>query len=270
MFTRTYSDLTAGAFVALAALVGIAKADSLSSLQLHYDPGSFSDGANGGGEFEAYHLSTLFNFAGPQPTPPNLATSGYGAGQAWDPAVQTTFQTFCVEDTVFFTPDTMYFSNPTATTHAGRALTPQVAYLFDQFWNHTLGTSLLSLPTAVDNYNYTLGGGRVSAATDLQQVIWFLIGEPAWASLAPDARQAAWISEANTATAIGGSWGPSIGSVRILQLSTNPGLAPAQDQLVEVFPPAAVNPTPLPSTAYAGLGLFGGLALLQTRRRWTA
>jgi hypothetical protein len=257
-FKKAGTWLAAG--VMALAIGGLAKAESL---KLHFDPTNFSDGPDGGGEFEAYDLSAGFQFADPQSNPPSLVTSGYGANQDWNTATQKTFQTFCTEDTVFFYPDNLYYTAPTTTLHDGRVLTAQEAWLFDQFWNGTLV-----------GYDWTFGVGRETSAQLLQLAIWTLANDPnhplANAGSLPTQSQT-WIADANDAV-LNGTWGDSIHNVRVLQLSTDPsGDGPAQDQLVEISPEVNLNGgVPLPSSAMAGIVLLAGLGVMQVRRRANA
>jgi hypothetical protein len=234
----------AASFVIASILGGRAFGDSL---QLHYDPGTFSDGADGGGEFEAYNLSTGFQFADPQHAPPSLKGTGYGNGQAYETTIQKTFQTFCTEDEIFFYPDQLYFSGSATQTHDGRPLTPEVAYLYDKFWHGTL-----------PGYSYTFGALRSTSAQDLQEAIWHLMADPHWLNLAVlPAQTKTWVTDATDA--VNGAWGDSIHSVRLLQLSDSAGL-PAQDQLVEIA-------VPLPSAAWGGAILLGAVGAMKVRRR---
>ena len=264
MFSKSISGLAAGAFLGVAALAGSARADSL---KLNYAPGVYSDGTHGGGEFQAYDLQPNpgYNFV-PQGSQVTLnGTSLQTPGSFSTP----TFQTFCVEDTVYFYPGTMYYTAPVTMTHdlsgdPARPLTAQVAYLFDRFWSGALSTD----PNGTYNYSDLAMGGRSASATSLQEAIWTLIGDPNWAgytfngaksTVAIDNQAKKWYDEANTYVATHPNAG--IGNVRILQLSQfSNGRGAAQDQLIEVS-------TPLPCTAYAGVGLLGGLALVQVRRR---
>jgi hypothetical protein len=233
--------------VAVTLISSVVKADTL---KLDYRPDLYS-GANGGGEFQAYDLSSGFNFANTQSAPPNLGLRDN----------IPTFQTFCVEYSFHFTPNAMYFSTP------GYSLASQpsfnladghhggVAYLYDQFWKGSLSA-----------YNYTLGVGRHNSATDLQEAIWKLVADPSWANASLSGQA---LTYYNLGVAHNSD---SIGNVRILELysSYNNGVfsGDKQDQLVEVVPPP--SPVPLPATASIGLGLLGTLGLVHLgRRRFT-
>jgi hypothetical protein len=89
------------------------------------------------------------------------------------------FQTFCVEDDVYFTPSNTYSysigntiqqgtSAAPGTVAAYTTLTAGAAWLYEQF---SLGT--------LAGYDYTPGAGRDASAAILQDTIWALQGESA-------------------------------------------------------------------------------------------
>ena len=90
----------------------------------------------------------------------------------------------------------------------------------------------------------------------MQTAIWYLqggqVGAPGATTLAGK-----WVAEAQSAVA--GTWGDTIGSVRVLNLTrTVSGVTTYhQDQLVMV---------PLPGAAFAGFGLLAGIGMASVIR----
>jgi len=170
------------------------------------------------------------------------------------------FQTFCLEADAHISSNTSYdYTLGTGATDGGLSggnpdpIDSRTAYLFTSFWHGTLSS-----------YDYTLGSGRVASATSLQLAIWRLEGEligGLQTQYDGDSQAQAWVSEANTAIATGGSWYlQGIGDVRVINPTTSTG-GDVQSMLVLV---------PVPPAVLLGLGLLaglGGVGLLRQRRR---
>jgi hypothetical protein len=203
------------------------------SVTLWQDTGNYSYG--NGGEFQAVgnaDLNTAVNWGA-------YASSTAVQGQS--------FQTFCTETSEYFSP-----GNPYPVTSIGNnalyngtanpvPITLGVAYLYSQFAKGTLS-----------GYDYTYGAGRVASAGNLQQAIWYLLGEyqdgAQLSGVALAALNSSGIAPADWYNAANGAYG-----VGDMVLGT-PGTA--QDQLVMV---------PEPTTMVAGAGALG-LALLGVGR----
>ena len=142
-----------------------------ATVVLHYDTTNYS--AGGGGEFRA----TLVGVANSVEQAAGVKVSNPSA-----PVGATVYQTFCMETNEFFTPDATYYvrvntaavnggsggSLPTGDPISGGPgdpLDPRTAYLYTRFSDGTLASL---------GYNYTLGSGRTSTASALQQAIWYI------------------------------------------------------------------------------------------------
>jgi len=134
-----------------AALLAIAPAAfaNPNTITLTQNSDSYSDG----GEFTATTAGTITGI------PPHGYASGYGSISAG------TFETFCVETSVEFTPGTQYYYTVSNTIQGGPAevLTKGAAYLYQQF---ALGT--------LAGYAYTTSA-RQADAGELQEAIWYLL-----------------------------------------------------------------------------------------------
>jgi hypothetical protein len=118
-------------------------------------------GGNNGGEFRASAVSADLLAA-------TVNLQGYAsttAGANW-------FQTFCIERTETFSPNTTYevqlnnnaiYNN---TSGGSDPISMGTAWLYSQFAKGTL-----------NNYDYTYGTGRIGSATTLQLALWWLEGE---------------------------------------------------------------------------------------------
>ena len=108
----------------------------------------------------------------------NPSTLGYASSTS----TSSTFETFCVETAVDFTPGTGYYYNQGSTTgtgvlgengQGGMALSEGTAYLYYEFATGGLNTS----------YNYANTGSsssptsRVNEAGELQVAIWYFMNE---------------------------------------------------------------------------------------------
>ncbi len=176
-------------------------------------------GTISGGEFGAYNFSNPSILA-PIAVPPKVNTVIDGIGPFQ-------FQTFCLESQVHIEFDTVLnYTVSTSVSLSGggtRNLSAEAAYLYTKFWTDSSGTAF-SPP-----YTYTLGDGRCASADDLQAAIWFVEGE--WGNpfntLPPNAQ--AYVLDAKTQTAAGGTWAniwgttfPGyLGGVRALNLDLN-------------------------------------------------
>ncbi len=171
------------------------------------------------------------------------------AGQGEHGAGPSQFITFCVEESenINYGQTAHAFVN-TQSENTGVALKAETAFLYTQFIRGTL-----------TGYTYN----NNASATSLQKAIWYL--QEQIAGVGGDTQAQAWLDladfEVHNAS---GSWGDSIGSVRILNLWTgvsggNPSGSALQDQLVMI---------PLPAPVWmAGLGLFGVIGGSVYRRR---
>ena len=130
-------------------------------ITLNWAPGNYS-GGNNGGEFQAI-------------------TSGGNLGN---------FQTFCIQDTVYFNPGQTY--NYTINTSE---VTLGTAWIYDEYRKGVL-----------PGYNYTWSTpGHTTSSTDAQEAIWYFQNTGPWgdiALLSPGALT--YVHDANTA--ISGGW----------------------------------------------------------------
>lgn len=208
----------------------------------------------GGGEFTIYSGDS-----------PGLLLSN----SAYDPKTRgqlighpESFQTFCVEYTEYVS-DTMdawvstawadssnkpqwdtsndYFPQSHAYKGSmtdGDDLNPQTAYLYYEFAKGNLS-----------KYNYTVGLGRSTSASSLQNAIWYFEEE----IISVSGQAETWVQEAVDATGLSWgtyyptldstpTWGNTIGPVRMLQMYKvdNCGTVYKQDQLYIIPAPAAV------------------------------
>jgi len=233
-------------------VVGLASAMVLApslfaslSVTLYQDTGNYT--AGDGGEFRAVGNADLNSV---------VDWSAYSAATS---ASQQYFQTFCTETSEYFTPGNTYTISSIGNnalyngTDHPVPITLGVAYLYSQFAAGTLA-----------GYDYGYGSGRVLSAGNLQQAIWYLLGEyqdgAQVAGAALDALKAVtgtgpgdvFASSADWTSAANGAFG-----VQDMVLST-PGQA--QDQLVIV---------PEPTTMIAGalLLLPFGVSTVRILRR---
>lgn len=236
--------LAAATFVT--ACLALAATAAAGTISIDRDTSSYS-GTWGGGE------DKVISFSGG-------GVPSMGSGVAISGGI---FQTFCLEAGVGISINTTYnYTVGTGATNGGVSgqtttnfdpLDARTAYLYTQFWNGTLS-----------NYNYTTGSGRTASATSLQLAIWQIEGELVNAlqtAYNGDTQAQAWVSQANTAVASGGSWfNQGIGNVRVLNLTDSSG-NDIQSLLVLV---------PLPPALLSGLGLLaglGGVGVLRRRNR---
>jgi hypothetical protein len=145
----------------IASLAGVLAAPSVfasMTITLSDDTANYS--YNNGGEFQAVGNQAL-NSA--------VNWSAYSTSTA---VKGTSFQTFCTEELEEFYPGTQYqvTSIGNAALYNGGTqpvpITLGVAYLYSQFAAGTLA-----------GYDYTYGSGRANSAGNLQQAIWYLLGE---------------------------------------------------------------------------------------------
>lgn len=226
-------------YIAAAALL----LPTLATTQAHADPvyvgqmrfDSLLAGDGNGGEFAWTNLSLNFT-----PQGQGDATRGLGSSQ---------FITFCVEKTehIGYGQTAKAFLN-TRSENTGVDLKAETAFLYTQFIKGTLS-----------GYTYNAN----ASATSLQLAIWYL--QEQITSIGGDTQAQTWLDladyEVHNAS---GSWGDTIGSVRILNTWTGvsngaPSGTALQDQLVMI---------PLPAPVWmAGLGLFGVIGGSVYRRR---
>jgi hypothetical protein len=263
--------------VGIAASFVMAQAAEAGTLNLTRDPAAYTADI-GGGEFG---ISNVTGGGGFRTATPPMKLPGFD------------FQSFCVEggqDLSGSQPFT--WTLETAVNGTGTALNSKVAYLYTIFWFGAngfteTGKSMLADGSGLDgssasaqhtfNYNYTPGnlpGERTTYAKDLQEAIWWLMGQwqGAFSSLTANAREM--VNLATISTSTGGLWNTflganSIGAVRILSLTSAAGV-PQQDILVLLetgTPTTFMTPVPLPSSALMGLGLMAGIGAIGFIRR---
>lgn len=131
------------------------------TVKLDQDASQYSYGV--GGEFRAVgnaDLNSVINW------------SAYSSSTA---VQDNYFQTFCTEQLETFSPGTTYTVSSIGDSALyngggppGVPITLGVAYLYSQFASGGLVTY---------GYDYTYGSGRVASAGNLQQAIWYLLGE---------------------------------------------------------------------------------------------
>jgi hypothetical protein len=150
--------------VGLAGVLAVPSLFASMDVTLYQDTAKYSYG--NGGEFRAVGdagLNAVVSFGSY-----STATSGtLASGQQY-------FQTFCTEELEYFSPGSPYIVSSIGNNAlyngsggpSGVPITMGVAYLYSQFAAGTLGS-----------YNYAYGAGRVASAGNLQQAIWYLLGE---------------------------------------------------------------------------------------------
>ena len=213
-----------------------------------------------GGEFRAVASGT-----------PNLASavdqSAYSTNISGNIGGQYYFQTFCIEFTEDFNPGTaynvgispnaMYGNQPPL----GDPVSIGTAWLYSQFAAGTLAG--LTAGNVVTPYDYTYGSGRVFAAGELQQTIWWLenepdgIGDPGDGNVFRNAVLAEFGSATNAMANANGAYG-----VMALNLG---GPGQVQDQLVIV-----PGDTGVPEPTTTALLLVGSSLILAVRRKAAA
>lgn len=214
-------------------VVGICLASSVQPLhgdQIKIVANDFQSGS--GGEFR---IQTVSGFAGANGLASDLSTD--------------TFQSFCLENGTYGGfPDTYDYTMGTASAAGGAGgpspdpISFATAYLYTQF-----RTGQLS--------NYSYGAtGRLDSAKALQIAIWTLEDEYP-GGVPANAQAAAWVTEALAAVS-GGSWGQTLGLVRVLVL-TQAGNE-RQDVLTLI---------PLPAAAWMGIAGLAVLPVIRARRR---
>jgi hypothetical protein len=217
--------------VVMASIIAPAHGD-----QIKVEDGAWRNTLNGGGEFK---ITTLSGFAGVN----GLASDEPG-----------TFQTFCLE--IGSAINTGPGSSGTANVYdytLGNAAVPggpgasdpvgfETAYLYTQFRMGVLSDYA---------FNGTAEDRKASAAA-LQSALWYLEGEISLVS----GQAADWVAQAQAAVAPGGSWGETLGLVRVLVLSQ--GGNDRQDVLTLV---------PLPAAAWVGLAGLAAIPVIRARRR---
>ncbi len=225
-------------------LAGVMAAPNLfasMSVTLNQDTGNYSYG--NGGEFQAVGdagLNSVVNW------------SAYASSTA---VKDDYFQTFCTEQLEYFNPGSSYSVSSignnalyNAGGPPGVPITLGVAYLYSQFASGGL---------AAYGYVYNYGANRVASAGNLQEAIWYLLGElgdnAQLTGTALLALQNSGIAEANWTAAANGAFG-----VQDMVLS-QPGQA--QDQLVITVP----EPTTMIAAALLLLP-FGASTLRILRR----
>jgi hypothetical protein len=259
--------IKAGALAAgIAVCFAMAQAAEAGTLNLTRNTSSVNGytGSVGGGEFGISNVSPANTF---QPATSPMKVTGFD------------FQSFCVESGQGLSGSQPFnWTINTKVNGTGTALNAATAYLYENFYfGNTFtatGKSMLSDGSGLDSgsastthtysYTYTLGSGRTSSADDLQEAIWWLMGQwqNTFSSLTSNARQLVNIATLQTTT--GGAWFNQFGAngidaVRILTLTDQTGAA-QQDIL-------ALLPVPLPSSALLGLGLMAGLGAVGVYRR---
>ena len=232
-----------------------------ATVVLHYDTNNYS--AGGGGEFRA----TLVGVANSVEQAAGVKVSNPSA-----PVGATVYQTFCMETNEFFTPDATYYvrvntaavnggsggSLPTGDPISGGPgdpLDPRTAYLFTRFSDGTLASL---------GYNYTLGSGRSTTASALQQAIWYIEQE---ISGPLSGLALTFYNTANTAVNGPSPTWAGLGNVRVLNVYSDSNLTQRnQDQLVLIQPSGAPPVVPLPAAVWSGGLILVALVGKQVRR----
>lgn len=289
------SALVAGAFVISA--FGLAQSARAGTIELLSD---LRDGVNGGYSMNSVNLPNegtvgageggefgvrITNFTGltPPPMGAGVADNRANNGMGWPG--DSLFQTFCLELSegvathnqgtsnvevsgphfVYdWTLDTAAVGGGKGSVNGNDPISAQTAFLYTNFWQGTLAT-----------YNYAFGTGRRQSATDLQAAIWYFedelsVSDGAGGWIKPNigvgsqfsAGALFFINLANTAVAT--TWGNTVGSVRVLNLTTYN----AQGQVVNAQ--SVLVLVPLPPAAWLGLGLMtamGAVGLLRRRKQ---
>jgi hypothetical protein len=218
---------------AVATLIGMPVATMAGTIELGLNNYSYSANGEAAGEFTASDTGLNPSALGYSP---NTSTS-------------TTFETFCVQNSVYVSTGTPYSyteaqvtGGPTGgPTEGGIALSEGVAYLYYEF-----ATGNLS------GYNYGNTATRNQDAGELQAAIWYFMGEPAlsgWPSTSGN--QFITLAEDNVgnAFATNGTGGQTDYGVAILQLTS--GSVVEQNQLILTVPDGGMT------LAMLGMGLAG-------------
>lgn len=242
MMTR-YVYLCAAAIALLSGVTFAAFSPISRGNLLRVEGGSWQSG--GGGEFK---ITALSGFAGLNGLPS-------------DPLGGDSFQSFCLERNrvLHLGPGSSGHANEygfvmgTAAVAGGYGggspdpISAATAFLYTQFRMGTLS-------------GYAFGGTneeRAASAESLQIAIWTLEDEYGGSTIpAPANAQAEqWVADALAAAA--GSWGQTLGLVRVLVLSQNG--TDSQDVLTMI---------PLPPAVWGGLAALGGIVAFRRGRRW--
>jgi hypothetical protein len=152
--------------LSLAGVMAVPNLFASLSVTLYQDTGNYSYG--NGGEFRAVGNS------GPSSLDSIVNWSAYSTTTMGTTSGQQYFQTFCTELLEEFSPGSQYTissigNNAMYNQNAGPngiPITLGIAYLYSQFAAGTLG-----------GYDYTYGGGRTVSGGNLQNAIWYMLGE---------------------------------------------------------------------------------------------
>jgi hypothetical protein len=201
---------------AVATLIGMPVAAMADTVSLSLNSYSYGSGGEAAGEFTASD------------------SAGVPAGYASTTSTASTFETFCVQNSVFINTGTSYNSTEAQVTggsvnnQGGIALSEGVAYLYYEFASGTL--------SGYDYANNQSNNTRNTDAGELQTAIWYFMGEtstiPAgWPSVSGN--QFITLADNTLGTADAGLANGSGGTnynVSILQLSGSGGVV--QNQLI--------------------------------------
>jgi hypothetical protein len=215
--------------LSLAGMVTVPNLFASMNVTLWQDTANYS--AGNGGEFRAVGDAGLDSA---------VDWGAYSANTSGGSGSSQYFQTFCTETSEYFSPGNTYSVSSIGNNALYNGgvnpvpITLGVAYLYSQFAAGTFA-----------GYTYAYGAGRVASAQNLQQAIWYLLGEyqdgAQLTGAALTALQNSGIAQADWTVAADGAYG-----VRDMVLGT-PGAA--QDQLV-------MSTVPEASTMIAGAMLL--------------
>ena len=148
----------------------------------------------------------------------------YSYGQGGEFTAQTsddgTFQTFCIETAVEFTPGHQYSYEFASTDSQGRYVALGTAYLYSQF-----------ITGQLSGYDYTSGPNHQKDAGALQQAIWYIQGGQTFNGVTPTILNNTYYADAFNKFGADDLISPnSIYNVEVLRMLDANG-NPAQDQL---------------------------------------
>jgi hypothetical protein len=160
----------------------------------------------------------------------------------------TSFMTFCLEHNEFISPGTVYnvalatyaYAGGVSNTAApggvnpayggpGDSLDYRTAYLYSKLMTGTLDA-------AVSTFVFQ----QAMSGQAFQQAIWYIEGEQTLAEIGGTSSLAyQLVLNANAAVAPGGSWGATLGNVRVMNLTDDDGTARQSQLIIIPLPPGS-------------------------------